>query len=167
MLDLHDRGRGWQELPPWPRPARAFAVAASQSDGFDNCFYLFSGRDFSGDSAWTVHKDGYRYNPRLGSWKRLEGEFPVMAGTAAPFGTNHILLIGGRNGTNSDDRMLRLYHTITETLTEVPVSDEIDLPVTTNVLPDDDGILITSGEIRPGVRTPVLLRERSKAPSTA
>lgn len=139
-------------------PARAFAVAASQSDGFDNCFYLFSGRDFSGDSPWTVHKDGYRYNPRLGSWDRLEGEFPVMAGTAAPFGTNHILLIGGRNGTNSDDRMLRLYHTITETLTEVPVSDEIDLPVTTNVLPDDDGILITSGEIRPGVRTPVLLR---------
>ena len=158
MLDLHDRGRGWQELPPWPRPARAFAVAASQSDGFDNCFYLFSGRDFSGDSPWTVHKDGYRYNPRLGSWDRLAGEFPVMAGTAAPFGTNHILLIGGRNGTNSDDRMLRLYHTITETLTEVPVSDEIDLPVTTNVLPDDDGILITSGEIRPGVRTPVLLR---------
>ena len=158
MLDLHDRGRGWQELPPWPGPARAFAVAASQSDGFDNCFYLFSGRDFSGDSPWTVHKDGYRYNPRLGSWDRLEGEFPVMAGTAAPFGTNHILLIGGRNGTNSDDRMLRLYHTITETLTEVPVSDEIDLPVTTNVLPDDDGILITSGEIRPGVRTPVLLR---------
>ena len=158
MLDLHDRGRGWQELPPWPGRARATAVAASQSDGFDNCFYLFSGRDFSGDSAWTVHKDGYRYNPRLGSWERLEGEFPVMAGMAAPFGTNHILLIGGRNGTNSDDRMLRLYHTITETLTEVPVSDEIDLPVTTNVLPDDDGILITSGEIRPGVRTPVLLR---------
>ena len=31
MLDLHDRGRGWQELPPWPGPARAFAVAASQS----------------------------------------------------------------------------------------------------------------------------------------
>lgn len=158
VLDLHDRGRGWQELPPWPGPARAFAVAASQSDGFDNCFYLFSGRDFSGDSAWTVHKDGYRYNPRLGSWDRLEGEFPVMAGTAAPFGTNHILLIGGRSGTNSDDRLLRLYHTITETLTEIPVSDEIDLPVTTNVLPDDDGILITSGEIRPGVRTPVLLR---------
>ncbi|MCD8033081.1 MAG: sodium/solute symporter [Alistipes sp.] len=158
VLDLHDRGRGWQELPPWPGPARAFAVAASQSDGFDNCFYLFSGRDFSGDSAWTVHKDGYRYNPRLGSWDRLEGEFPVMAGTAAPFGTNHILLIGGRSGTNSDDQLLRLYHTITETLTEIPVSDEIDLPVTTNVLPDDDGILITSGEIRPGVRTPVLLR---------
>ncbi|WP_418426832.1 sodium:solute symporter family transporter [Alistipes sp.] len=158
VLDLHDRGRGWQELPSWPGPARAFAVAASQSDGFDNCFYLFSGRDFSGDSAWTVHKDGYRYNPRLGSWDRLEGEFPVMAGTAAPFGTNHILLIGGRSGTNSDDRLLRLYHTITETLTEIPVSDKIDLPVTTNVLPDDDGILITSGEIRPGVRTPVLLR---------
>ena len=158
MLDLHDRGRGWQELPPWPGPDRAFAVATSQSDGFDNCFYLFSGRDFSGDSAWTVHKDGYRYNPRLKSWNRLEGEFPVMAGTAAPFGTNHILLIGGRNGTNSDDQLLRLYHTVTGTLTETPVPEGIILPVTTNVLPDDDGILITSGEIRPGVRTPVLLR---------
>ena len=32
MLDLHDRGRGWQELPPWPGAALAFARADSQRD---------------------------------------------------------------------------------------------------------------------------------------
>lgn len=158
MFDLHNRERGWQELPSWDGPARAFAVAASQSDGFDNCFYLFSGRDFSGDSAWTILQDGYCYNPRLESWKRLEGQFPVMAGTAASFGTNHILLIGGRNGANSDERLLRLYHTVTGTLIEAPVPEGITLPVTTNTLSDNNGIWITSGEISSGLRTPVLLR---------
>ena len=158
MLDLHNRERGWQELPPWDGPARAFAVAAAQSDGFDNCFYLFSGRNFSGNSDWMILQDGHCYNPRLGTWKRLEGKFPVMAGTAVPFGTNHILLIGGRNNTNSDERMLRLYHTITGSLIETPVSEGITLPVTTNTLLDDKGIWITSGEISPGIRTSILLR---------
>lgn len=157
MLDLHDRERGWQELSSWDGPARAFAVAAAQSDGFDNCFYLFSGRDFSDNSDWTILQDGYCYNPRLGNWRRLEGEFPIMAGTAVPFGTNHILLIGGRNGINSDDRLLRLYHTITGTLVEAPAPKGIIFPVTTNAISVDNEIWITSGEISPGVRTPILL----------
>ena len=41
VLDLNHLDRGWQSLAPWPGAARAFAVAATQSDGFDTCFYLF------------------------------------------------------------------------------------------------------------------------------
>lgn len=158
LLDLADTTKGWRELAPWPGPARAYAVAATQSDGFDNCFYLFSGRDFAADGPWTVLDDGWEYNPRLDRWRRLEGSFPVMAGTALPFGTNHLLLLGGRDAANGDERMLRLYHTVTGALLEKQMPEGMTLPVTTNALQTDDGMLLTSGETAPGIRTPVVLR---------
>lgn len=160
VLDTANPEAGWRELPAWPGPARGYAVAAAQSDGMDNCFYLFSGRDYDGDRPWTVHRDGYRYNPRLGAWYRLEGDFPVMAGTAAPFGVNHILFLGGKSHDDATpDNALRLYHTVTGTMTEYPV-DKADfvLPVTTTVVKDGSSLLIASGEVEPGVRTPVVLR---------
>ena len=160
VLDLQRLDQGWQELPAWEGPSRAFAVAAAQSDGFDNCFYLFSGRAFSPGEPWNVLDDGYEYNPRLNRWRRIEGSFPVMAGTALPFGTNHILLIGGRSVAHGDDEMLRLYHTITGSTVETPAPEGVTLPVTTQTLATDDGLLIASGEIAPGVRTPILLRGR-------
>ena len=160
VLDLHRLDRGWSELAPWPGPSRAFAVAAAQSDGFDNCFYLFSGREFAPGEPWNVLDDGYEYNPRLDRWRRLEGSFPVMAGTALPFGTNHILMLGGRSATNGDEAMLRLYHTVTGSTVETRAPEGVTLPVTTQLLATDDGLLVASGEVAPGVRTPVLLRGR-------
>jgi transporter, SSS family len=160
-LDASNPAAGWRELPVWPGPARGYAVSAGQSDGMDNCFYLFSGRDYDGDDAsWTIHRDGYRYNPRLNQWNALEGDFPVMAGTAASFGTNHILFFGGKAHDDAiSDNALRLYHTVTGAMTEVDV-DKADfiLPVTTAVVSDGRSITIASGEVSPGVRTPVILR---------
>lgn len=161
-LDVSNPGAGWRSLQAWPGPARGYAVAAAQSDGMDNCFYLFSGRSYDGDQPWTVHRDGYRYNPRLGEWTALDGDFPVMAGTAAPFGTNHILFLGGKShDAATPDNALRLYHTLTGAMTEVAV-DKADfvLPVTTAALSDGQRIEIVSGEVSPGVRTPVILRGR-------
>jgi solute:Na+ symporter, SSS family len=110
MLNLRNRQAGWQALPAWPGPARAFAVAATQSDGFDNCFYLFSGRNYGPDRDLDILSDGYVYNPRLKQWRRLdtpEGPFfPVMAGMAFASGVNHIVLLGGDNG----ERMLQQLH---------------------------------------------------------
>lgn len=160
VLDLQHLDAGWQELPAWEGPSRAFAVAAAQSDGFDNCFYLFSGREFSPGEPWNVLDDGYEYNPRLKRWRRIDGSFPVMAGTALPFGTNHILMIGGRSATNGDEGLLRLYHTVTGSMAEVPAPEGVALPVTTHTLATDDGLLIASGETAPGIRTPILLRGR-------
>ena len=155
-LDL--RTRQTKNLP-WPdAPARAFAVGVVQSDGLDNCFYLFSGRNYRGDSPWQVLDDGWAWNPRLGEWKTVKGEFPVMAGCAVPFGTNHILFAGGRSENPAiPDNVLRLYHTVTSTMLTVPVEDQV-LPVTTNILRDGDSFIICSGEVAPGVRTPVILR---------
>ncbi len=102
MLDLRNRHNGWQTLPSWPGPPRALAVSAAQSDGFDNCFYLFSGRDFGPDRGLNILDDGYAYNPRLLQWEKLSDpsgpSFPVMAGTAFSSGVNHIVFLGGDGG---------------------------------------------------------------------
>lgn len=158
-LDVSNPGAGWRELPAWPGPARGYAVAAGQSDGMDNCFYLFAGRDYDGDRPWTVHRDGYRYNPRLGAWYPLEGDFPVMAGTAVPFGVNHILFLGGKSHDPAvPDNALRLYHTVTGTMTVCPVDrSDFVLPVTTAAVSDGSDLFVASGESEPGVRTPVVL----------
>ena len=160
VLDPAAPAAGWRELAAWPGPARGYAVAAGQSDGMDNCFYLFSGRDYDGDAPWTIHRDGYRYNPRLNAWTALEGDFPVMAGTAAAFGTNHILFFGGKSHDEAtSDNALRLYHTVTGTMTQADVDkSSFILPVTTAVVSDGRDITIASGETAPGIRTPVILR---------
>ena len=81
MLDLDDIKAGWKALSSWPGAPRGYAVSAGQSDGFDKCFYLFSGRNYH-DDVVDVLTDGYVYNPRLKTWKKLKGYFPVMAGAA-------------------------------------------------------------------------------------
>lgn len=103
VLDLMNRTQGWKSLESWPGPARSFAVSTAQSDGFDNCFYLFSGRDYAPGKEIEVLYDGYEYNPRLDRWKRLNTSdgphFPVMAGTVFPVGVHHIVFLGGADGT--------------------------------------------------------------------
>ncbi|MCU0457777.1 MAG: sodium/solute symporter [Bacteroidales bacterium] len=202
MLDTGNRSKGWVALPTWPGPPRAYAVAAGQSDGFDRCLYLFSGRNISPGKPWEVLNDGYVYNPRLSTWKKLDDSggpvFPVMAGSAVPVGANHIMLVGGTDGilalqqrelerisadletrnntgifTDSINdlksrvllmqenhpgfsREILLYHTITNTVInkgEAPYN----IPVTTNIIKAGNSFIITSGEVRPGVRTPDLI----------
>ena len=157
FLSLDLRTRTCKTLP-WPdAPPRAFAVGVVQSDGLDNCFYLFSGRNYEGDSPWEVLRDGWAWNPRLGEWKPVKGEFPVMAGSAVPFGTNHIVLAGGRSEDPSiPDNVLRIYHTVTASMMTVPVEGQV-IPVTTNTIRHGNSFVICSGEVAPGVRTPVIL----------
>lgn len=164
MLDLADRKKGWQTLSSWPGDPRGYAVSVAQSDGFDKCFYLFSGRDYKSNGYVKVLKDGFVYNPRLDSWKILDMQFPVMAGTAMATGANHILFMGGVPqlipGSEEHpgfDNTVRLYHTITNTLVEKEVIP-FPIPVTTNIARKGNVFYITSGEIKPGIRTPFLLR---------
>lgn len=162
MLDLADIKAGWKALPSWPGAPRGYAVSAGQSDGFDKCFYLFSGRNYH-DDVVDVLTDGYAYNPRLKTWKKLKGYFPVMAGAAVAFGANHILFLGavpqmiaGSDFHPGFDNKLRVYHTITNTFIEketVPFS----VPVTSPIIKHDNSILLGSGEIKPGIRTPYIL----------
>ncbi|MBR5296493.1 MAG: sodium/solute symporter [Parabacteroides sp.] len=163
-LDLKNRKKGWETLPSWPGEPRGYAVSTAQSDGFDLCFYLFSGRNYKADGYVQVLTDGFVYNPRLNIWKKLQNEFPVMAGTALASGANHILLLGGvpqlLPGSDKHpgfDNRVRVFHTITQSLIEKETAP-YPITVTTQLAKKGHVFYIGSGEIKPGIRTPHLLR---------
>lgn len=198
-LDLARQGTsgfGWEVAPPFPGPGRIHAVSAVQSNGIRPCIYLFSGRNVSQKNELTVFTDGLMYDPVLKKWNPINqaASFPVMAGTALPYGSNSILFFGGAPGhllfqeqqlkgelskairsrdtlaiSTSKDALLHyydshpgfsneilLYNTITNRIT-VAGRSELPLPVTTKAVACEKNIILTSGEIRPGVRTPNLL----------
>lgn len=162
VLDLNKARPEWKELQSWPGDSRGYAVSAIQSNGSDHCFYLFSGRTFNKDSV-RVLTDGFEYNIRLNKWRKLNGSFPVMAGTAVATGANHILFFGGVPSlitASADhpgfDNSVRAYHTITETLMQ-RAQMSVKIPVTTNVTVRNNKFYIGSGEVRPGERTPQIL----------
>lgn len=188
---------GWQQLEDLPGPPRSFALAASQSDGKHNCFYLFSGRTITHDGSISLLQDGYVYDPELGRWSRLNQNvaFTVMAGTAFPLGAASIVFPSGADGelmsrelalrdtlqlaqsASDSSEMKRLDRALTGHITGHPgfktkirifntITQEMeirgDLPttgqVTTTVVSWDGGFILPSGEIRPGVRTPKVLK---------
>lgn len=160
-LDLSNKKEGWKTLPSWPGAARIFAASAAQSDGFDNCIYLFSGRDIDEPAGrLQILNDGWEYNPRLMTWRELDGPFPVAAGSAIPTGANHILLFGGVPvmipGSEQHpgfDNTIRLYHTITGTLIEKETAP-YPVPVTQPIVRKANRFYFPSGELKPGIRTP-------------
>ncbi len=164
MLDLNEQNKGWVELPSWPGEPRGYAVSCAQYDGSDNCFYLFSGRNYKSDGYVKVLTDGYIYNHRLNYWKKLEFEFPVMAGTAIPFDNDQILLLGGVplliSGSEDHpgfDNTVRVYHTIKKSLIEKETAP-FPIAVTTSIAKKGNVFYLGSGEIKPGIRTPHLLK---------
>ena len=190
-LDLSDYR--WKSLDSWPGPARIVPVAAAQSDGNIECFFLFSGRN-PGEKT-DILSDAYRYNPVENKWFELSpvstGDgtpLPVMAGTAVASGANHILIFGGDNGglfsqlealdrkinqatdtlarNDAEKEKLKIlldhpgfsrnvlaYHTLTDSWNktrELPFESQ----VTTQALRWGNAIVIPSGEVKPGRRTP-------------
>ncbi|HUU91367.1 MAG TPA: sodium/solute symporter [Phycisphaerae bacterium] len=190
----------WEELEPWPGPPRILPVAAGQSDGAADCFYLFSGRNVAPDVETQILTDAFTFSPRTGVWTRLaevgvKGEPPrsIMAASAVASGAHHILVFGGGEGerflvlerlsrrikeardrgniaeaialARKNGNLLRThpgfsrdilaYHTITDTWTRVGRFPDA-CPVTTTAVKRGGSILIPSGEVRPGVRTPMV-----------
>lgn len=162
VLDLAQREKGWQTLTPWPGSSRSHAVVVAQSNGFDDCIYLFGGCKNAGFSPARWLTDGFMYNPRLNKWEKLPGTFPVTGATAMAVGTNHILFFGGipeiipqvENQREFDNR-IRLYHTVTHTLIEKEKTAS-PVPIFTSLARRDQAFYIVSGEIKPGICTPVV-----------
>ena len=168
VLDLDKKGNdsfGWQELPSWPGPSRAFNILAAQNNGRENQIYIFSGRREGENGELEFLKDAYAYSSSSTSWKRLaDSPACMMAGEAIPVGENHILIIGGADGS--------LFHSADELKDEHPGFPKqvwgynalIDswqkagtMPqnhVTTQIAKWDDDFIVASGEIRPRVRSP-------------
>jgi N-acetylneuraminic acid mutarotase len=163
------KDKDWTALPSWPGVPRGYAVSAAQKDGTETCFYLFSGRNYNTEEGSVeILTDGYCYHPQHNTWRKLEGIFPVMAATALSVAPHHLLFFGGAQSiiAGSDnhpgfDNNLRLYNIPANTLENTGAAP-YPLPVTTNTIRRGEIFYITSGEIKPGIRTPDILRGKIK-----
>ena len=160
MLDLLHKEKGWQEMPDWEGPSPSYAVSVVQRGRF----YLFSGRSYAPNEETVEYTEGYVFEPNAGKWSQISGSFPVMAGTAIPCGEDKILLLGGVEEilpTTPEhpgfSRKLRIISTETNSL-EDSLDCPYPIPVTTNVVTTGNQVFIVSGEIRPGIRTPLILK---------
>lgn len=160
MLNLHQMEIGWQKLPDWPGSSRGYAVCATQG----GTFYLFGGRSYGPNEEMRVHTDGYAFEPKAEQWKKIPGNFPVMAGTAISYKKNKILFLGGVEKIlpaspehPGFSREVREFNTKTKVMSTT-LNCPYPIPVTTNVVCDRNTFYIPSGEVQPGIRTPRILK---------
>jgi len=166
-LDLAHPQASWEELPPWPGPARSLAVAAAQA----GAFFVVGGVSLAagpgGRPVRTYLADGYRYEPKQRTWQRIADlPHPVAAAPspAPAMGLFQFLVLGGDDGSKAGfqplaehpgfPRGILAYHTIADTwrtVGEVPLGQ-----VTVPVVGWHDRFVLPSGEIRPGVRAPAV-----------
>lgn len=167
-LDLAEDGREWRELEAWPGPGRILPVMVALDDGV----YLASGAELLPDGRGVATRrflaDAYRYHPETG-WKAVaDPPRPFVAAPAAAWGGEHLFVFGGDDGSLFFDaptlgenhpgftHQVLDYHSVTDTWTsrgEMPFSH-----VTTTALQWQGGVLVASGEDRPGHRSPAVFR---------
>lgn len=168
-MDLDKTEAGWGDLPGLPGEKRVKVVTAvNTSGGSQAYFYCFSGeiakRQTDSTFTYGYSRENYRYNPSEFSgnpWEKL-ADMPLgtAAGTAIGLGQSSILLFGGSNGEYWGKPVpewpqfttnILAYHTITDTWRLAGQMSEGTL--TTTAVPWEKGIVIPSGEVKPGVRT--------------
>ena len=167
-LDLDAPAAGWRPLPSWPGPARTLAAAGAQA----GVFHLAGGVSLragpDGSPVRTYLRDAYRYEPRTG-WRRLADlPHPAAAGPAPmpAVGPSHLLLLGCDDGAHYGfdppsahpgfNGAILAYHTITDTWTTFGTAAACR--VTAPAVTWQGGIVVPSGEVRPGVRSPEIWR---------
>ena len=160
MLDLLHKEKGWQKMPGWEGPSLAYAVSVVQGGRF----YLFSGRSYAPNEVMVEYTEGYVYEPGSRKWSKIAGKFPVMAGTAIPYEKDKIILLGGVEEilpTSPEhpgfSRKLRVISTETNSLVD-SLDCPYPIPVTTNAVYMGNDVYVVSGEIQPGIRTPLILK---------
>tara|TARA_S200000501_G_scaffold86535_1_gene79461 strand:+ start:7443 stop:9869 length:2427 start_codon:yes stop_codon:yes gene_type:complete len=97
----------WQILEPWEGSPRSHLVVESQSDGINECLYIFSGRFYDPKRGWQFLTDGFKYNPKIGNWEIIADvgtsltdstSICVMAAPSINLGANHIAVFSGVSG---------------------------------------------------------------------
>jgi len=100
----------WQTLENFPGKDRMQAVVTGQSNGHQDCLYVFSGLQYNANAEipLTMLDDVYEFDPFKNSWEQKKAvpsnNTPGIAGgylAAAPsikLGDSHILIFGGAGG---------------------------------------------------------------------
>jgi N-acetylneuraminate epimerase len=164
-IDLNAVDKGWQTLPAWPGEKRTLAVAASLG-GF---FYIAGGVALSagpdGKPARRYLQDGYAFHPEKGTWRRIADmphPFAAVPTPAPPMDATHFALLGGDDGSKYGFQPVQqhpgfcndllIYDTVTDSWS---VNGNAPAPRATLTAVSWRGrVVLPSGELRPGVRSP-------------
>ena len=164
----------WQQLPSWPGPDRAYAVAGA----YQNTFLLAGGRldTDEGEQHRTYLTDAYCYSASAG-WERLPDVPRPVAHAPALVMHDWWWIFGGVEGRLTRQEALALeenhpgwatnilafdlrdntWEVAGPTLkTPLHFSTEYWSPINTTAVRWQNCIVVSSGEVRPGVRTPLV-----------
>jgi N-acetylneuraminate epimerase len=162
-IDLTSPKATWQTLDPIPGSARILATAAS----FDGSFYVIGGTALSEAPDHSVKRqylaDAYRYTDGTG-WLRL-ADLPVpivAAPSPAPTDDTGIFILGGDDGSHVGFKPANLHPGFSKTIlhfdqragTWAKAGEMPAARVTAPCVHWNNQWVITSGEMRPGVRSP-------------
>ena len=165
--------RKWISVEPWPGTPRNKSLIVAQKQGDKEYLYLFGGEysttDLHGEINRTYLRDVYRFDPAAKSgsaWKRLSDlPKPLAASQGVAVGNSKILLISGSSGLHVykpvDKRPLFSTDVMEYDTVEDKYSYAGNMPlgvVTTTATIFDGDVVVPSGEIRPGIRTPLVQR---------
>jgi N-acetylneuraminate epimerase len=161
-MNLSPKRPGWRTLEPLPGAGRMLATAAAH----DGAFYVFGGAtlrpDANGKPEREWLRDAWRYTPGQG-WKRLADlpRIAVAAPSPAPLVHGRLLILGGDDGAQVSTPPAQHRGFRRDVLAYDPKTDRWEQPgetpfahVTTTAVQWKDRLVIPSGEIRPGVRSP-------------
>ena len=176
LLDLLAPEKGWQKIESWPGPERILPV----SGVWNEQLFLMSGENSAVNSfgekyrgiltdnyALTIHKEREKWKAR---WKKLS---PIPRGVAAA-GTlpllngSRFIIWGGVDAVTAQYRnpsthpgiirSVLCYYPGNDTWEFLGDQDKYPSLVTMPVIPYQDGWLYISGEIKPGIRTPSIIK---------
>ena len=169
-MNLSPKRPGWRRLEPLPGAGRILATAGA----YDGSFYVFGGAALrpgaDGKAVREWLRDAWRYTPGKG-WKRL-ADLPrvsVAAPSPAPVVNGKLLIIGGDDGAQVNTPPKEHKGFRRDVLAYDPKKDRWesleDAPfahVTTSAVLWKDRLVIPSGEIKPGVRSPEVWSARTR-----
>lgn len=165
MLDLDHLDLGWQVLPEFPGPARILATAAAVDGGYFVAGGCSLHADADGKPTRTYLRDAWKFV--AGAWARLP-DLPraaVAAASPAPVSGHSWYIVSGDDGTQSGlaspaehpgfPRDILRFDTRKSTWS-MDGTLPVPAPVTLPAVPWKSGSIFFNGEVRPGVRTPVV-----------
>lgn len=188
-LNLQAREPRWQREPSWPGPERMLAIGGGLDGRFVLAGGVHLGAEkATGKTSRSYLADAYAFEPSRRGWSRLADlPFP-LAGAPSPAATDgarsRLLIFGGDSGEyaaraaklgdahpgfNRTILSYRFRENAWRVVGEIPMPSVKDparpngepwAPVTTPLVEWQNRIVLPSGEVRPGVRTPRVLATR-------